>query len=93
VGKRVYFGGLCGVFVDTAQTSKGVDTINVHGARTANAFSARSPESQCWVGLVLDLDLNTVSRYSLLRKKPAMQEGQFSCAAIGRREVKLMQIA
>jgi len=35
------------------QAGKSVDTVDVHGARTANTFTARSPESQGRVEFVL----------------------------------------
>ena len=38
------------------QASKSVDTVNVHGARTANTLSARAAESESWVDFVLDAD-------------------------------------
>ena len=43
------------VTVDTAQAGEGVDTINVHGAATANTLTARTAESEGRVKLVLDL--------------------------------------
>lgn len=36
------------------QASKSVDSVNIHGARSANAFSAGSAESKSWVDLVLN---------------------------------------
>lgn len=36
------------------QASKGVDTVNVHGARSADTLTARSSESKSWIDLVLD---------------------------------------
>lgn len=36
------------------QASESVNTVDVHGARTANTLSARSAESEGWVNLVLD---------------------------------------
>lgn len=44
------------LLVDSAKASKGVDTVNVHGARTANALTARATEGERGVDLVLDLD-------------------------------------
>lgn len=38
------------------QAGKGVDTVNVHGAGTADALSARASEGQSGVELVLDAD-------------------------------------
>lgn len=36
------------------QASKSVDTVDVHGARSANTLSAGAAESEGWVDLVLD---------------------------------------
>ena len=36
------------------QASQGVDTVNVHGAGTADTLTAGSTESESWVKLVLD---------------------------------------
>lgn len=43
------------IFVNTAQASKRVHTINVHGTATANALTAGATEGQRRVLLVLDL--------------------------------------
>lgn len=56
MGEGVDLGVLAGVTVDSAETSEGVDSLNVHGARAANAFSARPAEGESGVVLVLDLD-------------------------------------
>jgi hypothetical protein len=61
VGKGVDLGGLGGVLLDTAETGEGVDTVNVHGARAADALTARTTEGKRGVHLVLDLDLQSVS--------------------------------
>ena len=36
------------------QAGESVDSVNVHGARSANALSAGAAESKSWVDLVLD---------------------------------------
>jgi len=41
---------------DPAKTREGVDTVDVHGAGTTDAFSAGSSEGQGWVQLVFDAD-------------------------------------
>jgi len=56
VGERVDLGGLAGVAVDSAKACQGVGTFNVHGARTANTFTARPTEGQGRIHLVFDLD-------------------------------------
>lgn len=54
--KRVNLGVFARIPVNAAETSEGVLTINVHGTRAANTLSARAPERQRRVNLVLDLD-------------------------------------
>lgn len=54
--KRVDLGGLGRVPVDSAQAGEGVDTVDVHGARTTDSLSARPSERERRVDLVLDLD-------------------------------------
>lgn len=44
-----------GITVNTAETGKGVDAVNVHGAATTNTLAARAAEGQGRVNLVLDL--------------------------------------
>lgn len=56
VRQRVDTRLLLGVGGNTAQASQSVDSINVHGAATADTLSATSPESQGGVDLVLDSD-------------------------------------
>lgn len=56
VGKRVdarLLGGVCG---NTAQAGQGVDTVDVHGARTADTLTTTPPEGKGRVHLVLDTD-------------------------------------
>lgn len=36
------------------QASKSIDTVNVHGAGSANTLTARAAESESWVDLVLN---------------------------------------
>lgn len=59
VRKGVNLGILGGVFWNSAQASKSVDTVNVHGTGTTDTLSARSSESKSGVELILDLDLQT----------------------------------
>lgn len=59
VRKRVDLGLLGGIFGNSAQAGKSVDTVNVHGTRTTDTLSARSSESKSRVELILDLDLQT----------------------------------
>ena len=54
--KWVNLGVLACGSVDSAEARKSVLSIDVHGARTANALSARTTESKGGVNLVLDLD-------------------------------------
>ena len=44
------------LLVNSAEACERVDTVNVHGARTADALTARTTEGECRVNLVLDLD-------------------------------------
>lgn len=64
--KGVDLGRGCSVLGDTAETGKGVDTVNVHGARAANSLTARATESECGVLLVLDLDEGIEHHWSTL---------------------------
>lgn len=54
VGKGVDARLLGCVRGDTAQAGQGVDTVDVHGAATANALTTTPPEGQGRVDLVLD---------------------------------------
>lgn len=54
VGQRVDLRSVR-IAVNTAQASKGVDAIDVHGTATANALTARATERESRVHLVLDL--------------------------------------
>ena len=56
VGERVNLGILAGVAVNSAEACKGILSVDVHSARTADALTARAAESQGGVKLVLDLD-------------------------------------
>ena len=54
VGKRVdarLLGGVCG---NAAQAGQGVDTVDVHGAATADTLTTTPPEGKSGVDLVLD---------------------------------------
>lgn len=64
MGKGVDLGRRVAVLGDAAETGKGVDAVNVHGARTADTLTARAAESKRGVLLVLDLDLRC--QYCLL---------------------------
>lgn len=59
VRKGVDLGFLGGIFGNSAQAGKSVDTVNVHGTRATDTLSARSSESKSGVELILDLDLQT----------------------------------
>ena len=52
------------VAVNAAKAGKGVDAINVHGARTADTLTARSSEGERGVDLVLDLDQGVEDHWS-----------------------------
>lgn len=56
VWKGVDLGVFARVPVDAAETGEGVLAINVHGTRPTDTLSARAPESESGVYLVLDLD-------------------------------------
>lgn len=55
--QRVKLGSLGLASIDTRETGQGVNSVDVHGARSANSFSAGSSESKGRVEVVLDLDL------------------------------------
>lgn len=52
---RVFEGETPG-HISHTQASQGVDTVNVHGARTADTLTARAAESQSRVEFVLNTD-------------------------------------
>jgi len=54
MGERVDLGFLLGVGWDSAQARQCVNTINIHRATPANAFSATPSECQGRVDLVLN---------------------------------------
>ena len=55
VGKRVNLGGLAFVFlVNVGEACKSVDSINVHGARTANSLTAGASKGEGRVLFVLN---------------------------------------
>mmetsp|Transcript_22041 Transcript_22041/g.70405 ORF Transcript_22041/g.70405 Transcript_22041/m.70405 type:complete len:263 (+) Transcript_22041:183-971(+) len=54
VGERVDGGG--GLVIDVGKAGQGVATVDVHGARAADALTARAAEGERRVLLVLDLD-------------------------------------
>ena len=54
--ERVDLGILACITVDSAKTCQGVLAVDVHGAGTANAFTARATESERGVNFVLDFD-------------------------------------
>jgi len=47
---------LARISLDAAKTSESVDTINVHGARSTDTFSARAAESKGRIHLIFDFD-------------------------------------
>lgn len=53
--ERVDLGVLC-VPVDTAETGECVLSVDVHSARATDALSARPPERQRRINLILNLD-------------------------------------
>lgn len=56
VRERVDLGGLVLCAVDAAEAGEGVDAVDVHGTRAADALSARAAEGEGGVDLVLDAD-------------------------------------
>lgn len=52
----VDLGVLATVTVDSAKAGKGVLTVNVHGARSADTLTARTTESEGGVDLILNFD-------------------------------------
>jgi hypothetical protein len=56
VRKRIDFAVLGAFTVDSAEASKGVLAVNVHGARSADTLAARATESERWVDLIFDFD-------------------------------------
>jgi hypothetical protein len=56
VGKRVDARLLGGVRGNAAQAGQGVDTVDVHGAATADTLTTTPPEGKGGVNLVLDAD-------------------------------------
>lgn len=62
--QRVDLGRLARIVVDLGKTRERVGTVDVHGARAANAFAARSSERQSGILLVLDLDQGVQNHHS-----------------------------
>lgn len=56
VRKRIYLGVGTAVAFDSAQARKGVLPVDVHGARTADTFTARATEGEGRIHFVLDFD-------------------------------------
>lgn len=54
MGQRVDFLGLIQIGIDAADACQRIRSTNVHRAWTADAFTARPTESQCWIDLVFD---------------------------------------
>lgn len=77
VRKGVNLGILGGVFWNSAQASKSVDTVNVHGTGTTDTLSARSSESKSGVELILDLD------QSIEHHRAALGEIDLVCLELG----------
>ena len=44
------------VFFNVTETSQSVGSINVHGTRSTNSFTARSTKGESWVLFVFDFD-------------------------------------
>jgi len=68
VRQRVKLGSLGFASIDTRETGQGVNSVDVHGARSANSFSAGSSESKGRVEVVLDLDESIQDHGSTLRE-------------------------
>ena len=56
MGKGVDLGVLAGVALDSAEASKRVLAVDVHGTRAADTLAAGTSERERGVHLVLDLD-------------------------------------
>merc|ERR1740123_2167830 len=55
VWQRLDFNGLR-TRLNVKKTSKAIFAIDIHGTRSANSFTARTPESECRINLIFDLD-------------------------------------
>lgn len=49
-------GGLVQVCVDGSDARQGVQSVTVHGAAAADALSARAPEGECGIHIVLNVE-------------------------------------
>ena len=56
MGKRIDFAVLGTLTVDSAEASKSVLAVNVHGAGSTDTLAARATESERWVDLIFDFD-------------------------------------
>jgi len=56
VRKRIDFAVLGALAVDSAEASKGVLAVDVHGAGSADTLAARATESERRVDLIFDFD-------------------------------------
>ena len=65
VRKRIDFAVLGALAVDSAQASKGVLAVDVHGAGSADTFTARATESERRVDLIFDFDECIENLYSV----------------------------
>ena len=54
--KRVNFSILALSFVNSAETSKRILSVDIHGTRATDTLSARPPEGERGVNLVLDFN-------------------------------------
>lgn len=97
VRKRVDLGLLGGIFGNSAQAGKSVDTVNVHGTRTTDTLSARSSESKSRVELILDLDLQTRKKVSpwfanSLNLRASRQGNQYTYQSVEHHRATLREI-
>lgn len=65
--------GVFGSTVNAAEAGKGVLAVDVHGARPADALSARPTESQRRVDVILNFDERIENLYSFVSKKKGVR--------------------
>lgn len=68
VRQRVNFDVLAAFPLDALQTSQGILTVDVHSARSTNAFAARPSQGQSGINLVLDLQESVQHHRTALRE-------------------------
>ena len=56
VRQRVNFNLCLGLAINTAQTGQSIGTVDIHGTRATNPFTARTTKSQGWVGFIFDFN-------------------------------------